>query len=65
MKCRNILTGNIFDVSFNEMKKLKEEYDCFEAINPSLEEKRALKNVTKKPLTIREKVMRNNKENKK
>ena len=65
MKCRNILTGNFFDVSLDEMRKLKEEYDCFEAVNPSVEEKKALKKVEKKPLTIREKVLRNNKENKK
>ena len=65
MKCRNTLTNNVFEISLVEFEKLLSEYDCFEAVNPTSSEKKALKNVKKKSLSIREKVMRKTKENKK
>ena len=57
MKCKNLITSHIFDVSEDECKKLLEEFDCFAVINPTREEKLFLEKVEKKNLSIKEKVM--------
>ena len=58
MKCKNMVTNHVFEVTEEECKKLLEEFDCFEIVNPTKEEKLFLETVEKKNLTIKEKVMR-------
>ena len=58
MKCKNTITGNVFEIEFEEGKKLLEEYDCFEIIEAPKSELEMLSNQPKNNLTIKERVMK-------
>ena len=58
MKCKNIITGNIFEVSSEEGKKLLNEYDCFEIVDATETEKKCLLKKDKTASTIRQRVMK-------
>ncbi len=58
MKCKNIVTGHVFEIGIDEGKKLLEEFDCFEIVNPTVDEQSVLSQTKKKNLSIRQRVMK-------
>jgi len=59
MKLKNTITDNIFDISAEDGKKLLDEYDCFEVVEVEAAEKKVLSQKAKKPLSVRDKVLKN------
>ena len=58
MKCKNIITGNIFEVQMEEAKKLLNDYDCFEIVTATEKERKFLQKTEVIPSTIRQRVMK-------
>ena len=58
MKCKNTITGNVFEIEFDEGKRLLEEFDCFELVEAVPEERSKMSRVEKKNLTVKERVMK-------
>jgi len=58
MKCKNTITGNVFEIEFDEGKKLLEEFDCFELLEATNSERSVLSEVKKPNLTVKQRVMK-------
>ena len=64
MKCKNTITGICFEIDAETAKNLLAEYDCFELVDATKEEKQVFEKTVVRPLTVREKVMKSAKNKK-
>ena len=58
MKCKNTITGYVFEIDFSEGKKLLEEFECFELLDATDEERSQLSLTKRKKLSVKERVMK-------